>query len=135
MVRDRKDYREIVPPEEQCLRTHSSPSKKRDFRKLHLASECHAKDEPICSWTLTAGNRHDSPRFRTLLRRVHGEIGAAGMPTTLSLIAPGGTCTTGAGIAVAQSTGVSVPTGDYNYCATGTTAAAGGVVSFTVAWA
>jgi hypothetical protein len=57
------------------IRTHSSPSKKRDFRKLHLASECHAKDKPIYSWTLTAGNRHDSPRFRTLLKRVHGEIG------------------------------------------------------------
>ena len=62
-------------------------------------------------------------------------VGAAGMPTTLSLIAPGGTCSAGAGIALAQSTGVSIPTGDYNYCATGTTAAAGGVVSFTVAWA
>ena len=57
------------------IRTHSSPSKKRDFRKLHLASECRAKDKPIYSWTLTAGNRHDSPRFRTLLRRVRGEIG------------------------------------------------------------
>jgi hypothetical protein len=62
-------------------------------------------------------------------------IGAAGMPTTLSLIAPGGTCTTGTGIALAQSTAVSIPTGDYNYCATGTSAASGGVVTFTVTWA
>ena len=62
-------------------------------------------------------------------------VGAAGMPTTLSLIAPGGACIAGAGIALAQSTGVSIPTGDHNYCVTGTTAAAGGVVSFTVAWA
>lgn len=57
------------------IRTHSSPCKKRDFRKLHLASECRAKDKPIYSWTLTSGARHDSPRFRKLLRRVHGEIG------------------------------------------------------------
>ena len=62
-------------------------------------------------------------------------IGAAGMPTTLSLIAPGAACTASAGIALAQSTAVSIPTGDYNYCATGTTAPAGGVLSFTVTWA
>jgi len=57
------------------IRTHSTPSKKRDFRKLHLASECRGKDKPIYSWTLTSGARHDSPSFRTLLKRVHGEIG------------------------------------------------------------
>jgi hypothetical protein len=62
-------------------------------------------------------------------------IGAGGMPTTLSLIAVGETCTASAGIAIAQSTSVSIPTGDYNYCATGTTAPTTGVVSFTVAWA
>jgi hypothetical protein len=62
-------------------------------------------------------------------------IGAGGMPTTLSLIAPGATCTASAGIALAQSTAVSIPTGDYNYCATGTTAPVTGVVSFTVTWA
>ncbi len=62
-------------------------------------------------------------------------IGAGGMPTTLSLITPGTTCTATAGIALAQSTAVSIPTGDYNYCATGTTAPTTGVVSFTVAWA
>jgi hypothetical protein len=62
-------------------------------------------------------------------------VGAAGMPITLSLIAPGVTCTASAGIAFAQSTAVNIPTGDYNYCATGTTAPAGGVVSFTVTWA
>ena len=62
-------------------------------------------------------------------------IGAAGMPMTLSLIAPGGTCTDSAGTPVAQSTAVSIPTGDYNYCATGTTALTTGVVSFTVTWA
>jgi hypothetical protein len=62
-------------------------------------------------------------------------IGASGMPTTLSLIAPGVTCTPTAGIALAQSTAVSIPTGTYNYCATGTSAAVTGVVSFTVAWA
>jgi len=62
-------------------------------------------------------------------------IGAGGMPTTLSLIAPGTTCTATAGIALAQSTAVSIPTGDYNYCATGTTAPVTGVVSFTVTWA
>ena len=27
------------------IRTHSSPSKKRDFRKLHLASECHGQGQ------------------------------------------------------------------------------------------
>jgi hypothetical protein len=62
-------------------------------------------------------------------------IGASGMPTTLSLIAPGVTCAVGAGIALAQSTAVSIPTGDYNYCATGTSAPTTGVVSFTVTWA
>jgi hypothetical protein len=58
-----------------AIRTHSSPSKKRDFRKLHLASECRQKDKPIYSWALTSGARHDSPRFRLLLKRVHGEMG------------------------------------------------------------
>ena len=62
-------------------------------------------------------------------------IGAAGMPTTLSLIAPGATCNASAGIALAQSTSASIPTGDYNYCATGVTAPSGGLVSFTVTWA
>jgi transposase len=32
-------------------------------------------DGPIYSWALTCGARHDSPRFRLLLKRVHGEIG------------------------------------------------------------
>ena len=62
-------------------------------------------------------------------------IGASGMPTTLSLITTTQTCATGVGIALAQSTAVSIPTGTYNYCATGTSAAVTGVVSFTVAWA
>src|SRR5436309_4819361 len=62
-------------------------------------------------------------------------IGAGGMPTTHSLIATGDICTSTAGIALAQSTAVSIPTGSYNYCATGTSAAVTGVVSFTVAWA
>ena len=62
-------------------------------------------------------------------------IGAGGMPTTLSLITTTETCATGVGIALAQSTAVSIPTGNYNYCATGTSAAVTGVVSFTVAWA
>lgn len=57
------------------IRTHSEPSKRRDFRKLHLASECRSKEKPIYSWILTSALRHDSPRFRTLLRRVHGKIG------------------------------------------------------------
>ena len=61
-------------------------------------------------------------------------IGAGGMPTTLSLIIPGATCDASAGIALAQSTAVSIPTGDYNYCATGTSAPTTGVVSFTVTW-
>ena len=49
--------------------------KKRDFRKLHVASECRQKEKPIYSWQLTSALRHDSSRFRTLLKRVHGEIG------------------------------------------------------------
>jgi hypothetical protein len=61
-------------------------------------------------------------------------IGAGGMPTTLSLIPAGAACTASAGMALAQSTSVSIPTGDYNYCATGTTAPTTGVVSFTVTW-
>jgi hypothetical protein len=62
-------------------------------------------------------------------------IGAGGMPTTLSLIAPGVTCTPTAGIQLTQSVAATIPTGSYNYCATGTTAPVTGVVSFTVAWA
>ena len=49
--------------------------KRRDFRKLHVASECRQKEKPIYSWQLTSALRHDSPRFRTLLKRVQGEIG------------------------------------------------------------
>jgi hypothetical protein len=62
-------------------------------------------------------------------------IGAGGMPTTLSLITTSQTCATGVGIALTQSVSVSIPTGNYNYCATGTSAPTTGVVSFTVAWA
>ena len=62
-------------------------------------------------------------------------VGAGGMPTTLSLIAPGVTCTSTAGIQLTQSVAATIPTGSYNYCATGTSAAVTGVVSFTVAWA
>jgi hypothetical protein len=62
-------------------------------------------------------------------------IGAGGMPTTLSLIAPGVTCTSTAGIQLTQSVAATIPTGNYNYCATGTSAPVTGVVSFTVAWA
>ena len=49
--------------------------KKRDFRKLHMASECRQKEKPIYSLQLTSALRHDSPIFRILLKRVHGEIG------------------------------------------------------------
>ena len=62
-------------------------------------------------------------------------VGAGGMPTTLSLIAPGVICTSTAGIQLTQSVAATIPTGSYNYCATGTSAAVTGVVSFTVAWA
>src|SRR5205807_10349397 len=46
-------------------------------------------------------------------------VGASGMPTTLSLIAPGVTCTSTAGIQLTQSVAATIPTGSYNYCATG----------------
>lgn len=62
-------------------------------------------------------------------------IGAGGMPNTLSLIAPGATCSASAGIQLTQSVAATIPTGDYNYCATGTSASVTGVVNFTVAWA
>jgi hypothetical protein len=62
-------------------------------------------------------------------------VGAGGMPTTLSLIAPGITCTSTAGIQLTQSVAATIPTGSYDYCATGTSAPVTGVVSFTVAWA
>ena len=62
-------------------------------------------------------------------------IGAGGMPTTLGLIAPGVTCTPTAGIQLTQSVAANIPTGDYDYCATGTSAPVTGVVSFTVTWA
>lgn len=57
------------------IRTHTNPSKRRDFRKLHLACECVRKEKPIYSWTLTSALRHDSPKFRMLLKRIHGGIG------------------------------------------------------------
>lgn len=31
------------------IRMHSNPSEKRDFRKLHLVSECRGKEKPIYS--------------------------------------------------------------------------------------
>ena len=55
--------------------THSNIVKKRDFRKLHLASECRHKEKPIYSWELTSAIRHDSPRFVKLLIRITGELG------------------------------------------------------------
>jgi len=57
------------------MRIHSNIVKKRDFRKLHLASECRHKEKPIYSWELTSAIRHDSPRFRKLLMRITGELG------------------------------------------------------------
>jgi len=58
------------------MRIHSNIVKKRDFRKLHLASECRHKEKPIYSWELTSAiRRHDSPRFRKLLMRITGELG------------------------------------------------------------
>lgn len=33
------------------------------------------KEKPIYSWTLTSALRHDSPKFRMLLKRIHGGIG------------------------------------------------------------
>jgi transposase len=33
------------------------------------------KEKPIYSWILTSALRHDSPKFRTLLKRIHGRIG------------------------------------------------------------
>jgi transposase len=58
------------------MRIHSNTVKKRDFRKLHLASECKHKEKPIYSWELTSAiRRHDSPRFIKLLIRITGELG------------------------------------------------------------
>jgi hypothetical protein len=57
------------------MRIHSNTVKKRDFRKLHLASECKHKEKPIYSWELTSAIRHDSPRFIKLLIRITGELG------------------------------------------------------------
>ena len=58
------------------IRIHSNIVKKRDFRKLHLASEFRHKEKPIYSWELnTAIRRHDSPRFIKLLTRITGELG------------------------------------------------------------
>ena len=57
------------------IRTGSNIVKKRDFRKLHLASECRHKEKPIYSWELTSAIRHDSPRFVNLLIRITGELG------------------------------------------------------------
>ena len=58
------------------MRIHSNTVKKRDFRKLHLVSECKHKEKPIYSWELTSAiRRHDSPRFIKLLIRITGELG------------------------------------------------------------
>ena len=54
---------------------HSNIVKKRELRKLHLASECRHKEKPIYSWELTSAIRHDSPRFVKLLIRITGELG------------------------------------------------------------
>lgn len=73
------------------MRIHSNIVKKRDFRKLHLASECRHKEKPIYSWELTSAiRRHDSPRFRKLLTRITGELGEGymGIKHTLQGIMP-----------------------------------------------
>jgi transposase len=40
-----------------------------------VASECKQKEKPIYSWILTSATRHDSPKFGTLLKRIHGRVG------------------------------------------------------------
>jgi len=49
--------------------------RRREFRKLHLASECRQPEKPIYSWELTAAWRGDSPQLVPLLDRIAGEMG------------------------------------------------------------
>ena len=49
--------------------------RKREFRKLHLSSECRQPDKPIYSWELTSALRGDSPQLIPLLERIEGELG------------------------------------------------------------
>ncbi len=49
--------------------------RKREFRKLHLASECRREEKPIYSWELTAALRGDSPLLIPLLERIDDPLG------------------------------------------------------------
>lgn len=49
--------------------------RRREFRKLHLASECRQPEKPIYSWELTNALRGDSPLLVPLLERIDGPLG------------------------------------------------------------
>jgi transposase len=50
---------------------------RRDFRKMHLAVECHGSARFVYAWALTEGSEADSPHFTTLLEETvsHGRLG------------------------------------------------------------
>lgn len=49
--------------------------RRKEFRKLHVASECRQPEKPIYSWELTSALKGDSPRLVPLLERIHGALG------------------------------------------------------------
>jgi hypothetical protein len=49
--------------------------RRREFRKLHLASESRLPEKPIYSWELTDALRGDSPLLIPLLERIDGPLG------------------------------------------------------------
>ncbi len=49
--------------------------RRRDFRKVHLASECRLPEKVVYSWRLTAPSRGDSPLFVELVGRVPDPLG------------------------------------------------------------
>jgi transposase len=57
-----------------CLKTRRK-TKKRDFKKIHVALEIHGSEKPIYSIEATKAARHDSPMLIPLLKRITGNIG------------------------------------------------------------
>jgi hypothetical protein len=49
--------------------------RRRDFRKIHLASECRLPEKVIYAWRPAAPGRGDSPLFVELVGKVPGSLG------------------------------------------------------------
>ncbi|MEM4257770.1 MAG: transposase [Candidatus Thermoplasmatota archaeon] len=57
-----------------CLRTKKK-TRKRDFKKIHVAMEIKGPEKPIYSIEVTKATRHDSSLLIPLLDRITGKIG------------------------------------------------------------